>query len=93
MKKEYTKADLQPDTEVELNKHFNNPKLVEKMHPILTVIAQCLDSAIKGSNSYVTFGITRDKKAIIMTVNYEGTKIFAAGATLAEVADKCADML
>ena len=93
MKKEFVRADLTPDTAIELKKHLSKPETAKNMYAILQVIADCLDDAIKGENSYVTFGVTRDKKALMMTINFGGSKLFAAGQTLWEVADKCAEML
>lgn len=60
---------------------------------LLLLLADVIDEAVKGSNSYMTIGVTRDKSAIIATITVDGSKIYASGATLAEVSDKATGLL
>ena len=60
---------------------------------ILQVIAEVLESAAAGEDSYVTFGTNRQRTAFIATVGYQGSKEYAAGTSLCSLAESLAAFL
>lgn len=93
MKKEFVRAQLKPDQLNAVRQMLQKEAQAKLLSPWLLMIADVLDNAVSGSNSYVTVGVTKDKTAIICTITYEGSKLYASGATMWEVADKLNDIL
>jgi len=60
---------------------------------ILSLLADCIDSGLEKHDCYCTFGITRSKDAILLTVHYDGHKAYASGTTLEEVSTACERLL
>jgi len=60
---------------------------------ILSLLADCIDNGADKHDVYCTFGITRSKDAVLLTVHYDGYKAYASGATLAEVSTACERLL
>jgi len=60
---------------------------------ILSLLADCVDNGANKHDVYCTFGITRAKDAILLTVHYDGHKAYASGATLEEVSVACERLL
>jgi len=52
---------------------------------LIRLIADVLDNAIGGNNTYMTIGATKDKAAIIVTVSVEGNKMYVNGSSLVEI--------
>ena len=60
---------------------------------ILRVIAEVLDSACKGEESFVTFGVNRARDSLIATVVFEGSKTYAAGGDIESLGESVAGLL
>lgn len=58
-------------------------------HGLLRVIADMLDYAIEGNQSYCTLGLSRDGSGVLLTVTQDHKKGYFAGATLADVSRHC----
>jgi len=88
MKKDFVRAEMKPDQLEVMHKQLAKSDKPTTYFPILLMIADVIDEAVKGTNTYITIGVTRDRSSIIWTTNVAGSKLYASGATLAEVADK-----
>jgi hypothetical protein len=93
MRKQFTRTDLEPSVASDLAVVLAEKDGYKPFLAILQVIAETLDDAINGDNSYVTIGITKDRKALMMTVNFASSKMYLAGDTLYEIAQKAAELL
>jgi len=60
---------------------------------LLAILADVADTAVRGADCYCTFGLSRDKGALLLTVNVGGSKLYASGATLDEVATAAQELL
>jgi len=88
MKKEFTRADMTPDQLKTMHQQLAKADKPTTYFPLLLIMADVVDEAVKGSNTYLTLGVTRDKSAIIMSISVDGKKLYASGASLADLADK-----
>jgi len=59
----------------------------------LRLIADMVDYAIEGNQSYCTLGLARDGSGILLTVTQDHKKAYFAGPTLAEVSRHCSGVL
>jgi len=60
---------------------------------VLSLLADCVDAGTEKHDVYATFGITRSKDGILLTVHFDGVKAYASGTTLAEVSTACERLL
>lgn len=93
MKKDFVRAEMAADQLKVMHQQLAKAEKPTVYFPLLLLMADVIDDAVKGSNTYITLGVTRDKSAIILTVNVGGSKVYASGATLAELADRVNDLL
>jgi hypothetical protein len=49
---------------------------------LLCAIADTLDYAVAGNDAYITIGLTKPKDAMLMTVVYGHSRMYAGGASL-----------
>jgi len=60
---------------------------------LLLVLADVLDSAVKGEDIYLTLGMTRNKDAVLLTITWDRDKLVLSGATLRDLADQAETLL
>jgi len=93
MRKDFVKSDLVANQLETLDQELASKTKAEPYHPMIRLIADVLDNAIKGDNCYLTIGTTRDQSAIILSLTVEGQKIYVSSATLYELAGRCQELL
>jgi len=82
MRKEFKATALLP-TNADLVRDIKAPAdFVKHFHPILQVIAEILDEAVKGEDSYLTLGLNRNRDTILMTLHTGGSKLYVGGEDL-----------
>jgi len=60
---------------------------------LLMVIADVLDTAVKGEDIYMTVGMTRNKDAVLLTITWDREKLVLSGATLRDLAEQANTLL
>jgi len=60
---------------------------------LVSILADALDYAAGGGDCWVTLGLSRDKGALLLTVNNGGSKLYASGATLTELSAAALELL
>jgi hypothetical protein len=93
MKKDYVRADMKADQLKTMSQQLAKPDKPVTYFPLLLIMADVIDDAVKGANTYMTLGVSRDKSSIILTISVDGHKLYASGATLAELADRVNNLL
>lgn len=56
---------------------------------VVALLADIADNALAGHDCYITFGASRDKTGLLLTVTYDGTKAYASERDLAKVSGLC----
>jgi len=80
MRKQYTRAELQPTFE---ETYDQKPELgggLKGAECLVRLVAQVLDEAVRGSDCFLSIGITRKGDAAVVTLSLNGDKQFATGA-------------
>lgn len=66
---------------------------LDAYYGLLQVLADACDTAAAGSDCWCTLGLSRDKGALLLTVNLGGSKLYASGGDLAELASAALELL
>jgi len=60
---------------------------------LLRLIAEVLDMSAQGENIYLTIGLNRPKNSHVITVTWDGDKMYAAGVGLETLSQACKSLL
>jgi len=60
---------------------------------LLLVIADVLDYAADGHNSYITIGTNRDKSAFLLSIKQDGHGAYVSATSIAELSAACSSVL
>lgn len=60
---------------------------------LITLLADVVDTAARGSECYATFGLSRNRDQVMLTVHIGRETLYATGASLLEVSKACNDLL
>lgn len=63
------------------------------VYPLLLLIGEVLDQASLGEDVYVSIGKNRGKSAFVLTVTWDGDKLYAPGLDIIALAEGCASLL
>lgn len=82
-----------PASEEELDAWLQTPLAGTPYLPLLRLLAQACDYAVRGGSAYFTIGATKDRSAIAITAHQDGAKDGGYGATLGDASSDCARWL
>lgn len=72
MKKTFVRAVLQPVAESQVPDLIKDKDFQQGLASLVLLIAQVLDDAAKGNNTYLSIGTTRDKGSMTIAVHQDG---------------------
>jgi len=93
MKKAFVRAVMKPDQLETVRKQIIKDTGFQAYQGVALLLADIVDTAVKGTECYATFGISKDRSAILLTIHLGDQKLYAQGATLAEVSSACEELL
>lgn len=93
MKKGFTRTSVEANNLRDLQDIKATKDGLGLYYGLLAVLADAADTAAGGGDCYCTFGITRDKGSLLLTVNVNGGKLYASGGTLDAVATAALELL
>jgi len=73
--------------------HLKAGKSVGDYEGVLAMLADIVDSAGNGHECWCTFGLSRGKEQVMMTIHYGPERLFASGSSLVEVSKACIELL
>lgn len=83
--KQVNKAEVQ---QLQIDEHPFGP-----YNGLLQLLADIADTAIGGADVFASFGISRDRGSVLLTVKVDGHPLYAGGRSLKEVSDACLELL
>jgi len=86
-------APLAPRNTAAVDEHAKAGTVHLKYADLLRVMADVLDNAIKGEDIYMTLGQTRNKDAVLLTVNWDREKLVLSGVSLMDLAEQAHTLL
>jgi hypothetical protein len=93
MKKDFVRGKLDTGHLLNVKKEFKGYTPASPYAGLVELLADVVDTAISGPECYVTFGLSRDRSSILLTVHYEHSKLYAGGTTLAELSAAAGELI
>lgn len=66
---------------------------LEPYYGLVAILADVVDTAARGDECYLTFGLSRNRDQIMLTVHIGRDALYASGASLVEVSKVCIGLL
>lgn len=85
MKKPDVQSNLEANQLASFRKEAKSGNPLLDYSGIVAVLCDVADTAVGGMDCYCTFGLSRDRSTILLTVTIGGSKLYAGGATMKEV--------
>lgn len=76
-----------------VRRHLKDGKSLLAYEGLIAILADVVDSAASGSECYCTFGLSRNRDKVMLTVTIGREKLYATGSDLLEVSKAALDLL
>lgn len=86
-------SKLEPKNEVAVQQEVKTFGKGQTYTNLLLLIADVLDYAVEGHDSYMTIGQTRDKTALLLSVHQDGKHAYVSGTSLAGLSEAAGTLL
>jgi hypothetical protein len=93
VKLDANEGKLEPDNLKTVREMLKSGQADVHYQGLLCAIADCLDTAIRGGDVYLTIGLTKPRNALIMTVHDGSMRGYAGGLRLSELSKDAEKLL
>jgi len=93
MKETNPSGKIDPGNLARVQKNLKGYTPPSQYEGLLCLLADVVDTALAGRTCYLTFGLSRSQDLIMMTITNGGSKLYASGVTLEELAGNCKDLI
>jgi len=93
VKKLDKKPKIEASNKAEIEARTKAGEISPSLASLLLVIADVFDLAASGQDIYMTLGMTRDKSGYLMTIFWNGERVYASGGSLMSLAEEASLLL
>jgi hypothetical protein len=93
LKKTYSRSNLEPVNEEELDDQVKAKRFETVYAPLLRLLSQACDLAAGGTNTWISIGKTQAGDALVLAVHTPDGKLACYGPTLGGLAMGASDLL